>query len=107
MHTPAELRPSGQSNAGGHNDFGQATPPNDSFASATLTATKDEVEGDDDHANSVEGASTLPVGETAQGASDYDGDSDFFVFEAEEGYCTPPGGKVRSLLPSNRYESTL
>ena len=50
-----------------------------------LTATEDEVEGDDDHANSVEGASTLTVGEAVQGAVDYEGDNDFFVFQAEEG----------------------
>ena len=39
----------------------------------------------DDHANSVEGATSVAVGEVVQGALDYDGDEDGFVFEAEEG----------------------
>ena len=39
----------------------------------------------DDHANSVEGATTATVGEPMQGTVDYDDDSDVFAFEVEEG----------------------
>ncbi len=39
----------------------------------------------DDHANAIDGATTLAVGEAAQGSIDYDGDDDFFVFRAEQG----------------------
>ena len=43
------------------------------------------VDIDDDHSDSVEGASTVVVGEAVQGGLDYDGDEDFFVFNADEG----------------------
>ena len=39
----------------------------------------------DDHANSGQDATTATVAEIVQGAIDYEEDSDFFVFEAEEG----------------------
>ena len=39
----------------------------------------------DDHANAIDGATALAVGEAAQGSIDYDGDDDFFAFRAEEG----------------------
>ena len=43
------------------------------------------VNATDDHANAFEGATALAVGEAAHGSIDYDGDDDFFVFQAEEG----------------------
>ena len=39
----------------------------------------------DDHANAIDGATALAVGEAAQGSIDYDGDEDYFAFQAEEG----------------------
>ena len=49
------------------------------------SATEDEFEGDDDHANSVEGATAATVGEDVEGTIDYLVDVDYFVFEAEQG----------------------
>ena len=49
----------------------------------TLTVTVSDIV--DDHANGVEGATAIGVGETAAGNIDYQSDEDFFVFEAEEG----------------------
>ena len=40
---------------------------------------------DDDHADSYEGATAIDVDEAAGGSLEYDGDVDFFVFEAVEG----------------------
>ena len=40
---------------------------------------------DDDHANSPEGATVAAVGEPVVGVLDYDGDVDYFVFDAVEG----------------------
>ena len=51
--------------------------------SYTLTAAALDIV--DDHANLVEDATPVAVGEVVQGALDYDGDEDGFVFEAEEG----------------------
>lgn len=45
----------------------------------------DAVSAEDDHANGIEGATLITVGEAAEGAIDYDVDFDFFVFEAEAG----------------------
>ena len=39
----------------------------------------------DDHADSIEGATATTVGEAIQGALNYEGDVDFFAFEAEGG----------------------
>ena len=50
--------------------------------SYTLTVTSDV---DDDHANSVAGATRTTVGELMQGTVDYDGDRDVFTFKVEEG----------------------
>ena len=49
----------------------------------TLTVTLSDIV--DDHANGVDGATAIGVGETAAGNVDYQDDEDFFVFEAEEG----------------------
>ena len=49
----------------------------------TLTVTVSDIV--DDHANGVEGATAIGVGETAAGNVDYQDDEDFFVFEAEGG----------------------
>ena len=51
--------------------------------SYTLTVAVSDIV--DDHANSIEGAAPVSVGEPAQGGLDYDDDRDFFVFEAETG----------------------
>ena len=40
---------------------------------------------DDDHSNNVDGATTITVGEAVEGALNYEYDSDFFCFTAEEG----------------------
>ena len=53
--------------------------------SYTLTVTVTDSGITDDHANSVEGATSVAVGEVVQGALDYDEDVDVFVIEAEEG----------------------
>lgn len=42
-------------------------------------------EGPDDFADGVEGAARLVVGKPVEGVLDYEGDSDYFVFEAVEG----------------------
>ena len=39
----------------------------------------------DDHANSEGGATEISVGPDVRGALDYDGDIDFFRFQAEQG----------------------
>ena len=39
----------------------------------------------DDHSNSTTDATPVEIGVVAQGAIDYEGDSDYFTFEAEEG----------------------
>ncbi|MDE0137539.1 MAG: PPC domain-containing protein [bacterium] len=39
----------------------------------------------DDHANSAANAVPVEIGMTARGAIDYEGDGDYFIFEAEEG----------------------
>ncbi len=41
--------------------------------------------GVDDHASSIEGATATTVGELTHGALDYNGDTDLFAFDAEEG----------------------
>ena len=43
------------------------------------------VEGPDDYADGVVGAARLVVGEAVEGGIDYQGDVDYFVFEATEG----------------------
>ena len=40
---------------------------------------------DDDHANSIDGATRAAVGDAVQGSIEYEGDDDFFAFEAVEG----------------------
>ena len=51
--------------------------------SYTLTVTVSDIT--DDHADSVEEATTVTVGEAVQGALDHTNDIDVFVFQAEEG----------------------
>ena len=51
--------------------------------SYTLTVAVSDV--DDDHADSLEGATAAGVGEAAQGTLHHGGDIDFFVFDAVEG----------------------
>ncbi len=67
--------------------------------SYTLTVTALDIV--DDHADSVEGATPVAIGEVAQGAMDYNDDVDVFVFEAEEGviYQTDVG---LGTLPGSR-----
>ncbi len=55
------------------------------YGSGSYTLTVEALDIVDDHANSAEGATSATVGEPMQGALDYDGDIDAFVFEAEEG----------------------
>ena len=49
----------------------------------TLTIAISEVV--DDHANSAGNATPVEIGEPSQGELDYEGDSDYFAFQAEEG----------------------
>ncbi len=51
--------------------------------SYALTVTATDIV--DDHGDSIAGATAVTVGESTEGAVDYDGDADFFVFQAEEG----------------------
>ena len=51
--------------------------------SYTLTVAVSDIT--DDHADSVEEATTVTVGEAVQGALDHTNDIDVFVFQAEEG----------------------
>ena len=53
------------------------------IGSYTLTVAVSDI--DDDHADSSEGATAAVVGEAVQGTLHYDGDVDFFVFDAVEG----------------------
>ena len=39
----------------------------------------------DDHTDGIDGATAIAVGEEVHGTNDYDGDVDFFAFEAKEG----------------------
>ena len=55
------------------------------FGTGSYTLTVEALDIVDDHANSFEGATPATVGEPIQGTVDYDGDEDFFVFEAEKG----------------------
>ncbi len=55
------------------------------YGVGSYTLTVSALDVVDDHANSVERATVVTVGEPMQGALDYDGDEDFFTFEAEEG----------------------
>ena len=59
-------------------DQEEAVPPAP-FPTATAADT------DDDHGDSIEHATAATVGEVVQGSVDFDGDEDFFVFQAEEG----------------------
>ena len=54
-----------------------------SSGSYTLTVEVSDIV--DDHANSEEGATAVSVGEAASGVLEYYGDTDFFVFQSEEG----------------------
>ena len=49
------------------------------------TATVAGSGADDDHANSEEGATAVSVGEAASGVLEHGDDTDFFVFQSEEG----------------------
>ena len=51
--------------------------------SYTMTVVVLDIE--DDHGDDVDNATAVTVGEAAQGNMDYDGDLDFFAFEAQEG----------------------
>ena len=51
--------------------------------SYTLTVTATDIV--DDHANSISGATAMTVGQAVEGNVNYDGDEDYFVFEAQEG----------------------
>ena len=55
------------------------------YGVGSYTLTVEALDIVDDHANSFEGATPATVGEAMQGTVDYDGDEDFFVFEAEKG----------------------
>ena len=51
--------------------------------SYTLTVAVSDIV--DDHANSIDSATPAMAGDVVHGVLDYDGDEDFFVFDAEEG----------------------
>ena len=55
------------------------------YDTGSFTLTLAVADVTDDHAGTVEGATTLMIGESAPGALDYTDDIDFFVFRAEEG----------------------
>ena len=63
------------------------TPTPTATPTPTITApTPDaELDVDHDHGNSIEEASPVAVGETAQGTINYEGDIDYFAFEANAG----------------------
>lgn len=58
-------------------------PYGDGTGSYTLTVSRFNTASD--HGNDIESATTLAVGESAEGNVDYDDDVDFFAFQAEEG----------------------
>ena len=55
------------------------------YDTGSYTLTVAETDITDDHADSVEEATAVTVGEAAPGALDYTDDTDFFVFQAEAG----------------------
>ena len=55
------------------------------FGTGSYMLTVEALDIVDDHADSVEGATVVTVGEVVQGVLDYESDEDGFVFEAEEG----------------------
>ena len=57
----------------------------DLFSAGDEETTAPDSDITDDHADSIEGATALTVGEAAQGTLDYVDDIDFFAFLAEEG----------------------
>ena len=54
----------------------------------------------DDHANSAGNATLIEVGEPSQGELEYEGDSDYFAFQAEEGELYDLGVVLGSLQDS-------
>ena len=57
----------------------QATPPAGSFSPS------DDADVSDDHGNDIDDATVAAVGADVEGVIDYEGDSDYFRFTAEEG----------------------
>ncbi len=55
------------------------------YGTGSYTVTVDVADFVDDHGDDLEGATSITVGESIEGSVDYDGDIDFFVFDAEEG----------------------
>ena len=55
------------------------------YGAGSYTLTVEVSDVDDDHANSSAGATAVEVGEAVGGSLQYDGDVDYFVFDAVEG----------------------
>ncbi len=55
------------------------------YGAGSYTLTVEVSDVDDDHANSSAGATPAEVGEAVGGSLEYDGDVDYFVFDAVEG----------------------
>ena len=60
----------------------------------------DDYDGFDDYADGVEGASSVVLGEVVEGVLDYQGDVDFFGFEAVEGEVYEIGVDLGTLSDS-------
>ena len=66
--------------------------------SYSLTVAISDIE--DDHGDEVEGATRVSLGEAVEGALDYDGDVDYFAFEAVEGELYEIDVALGTLLDS-------
>ena len=65
-----------------HVSVGSSWSSETGTGSYTLTIDYSNIE--DDHANSIDGATAAVIGGNVQGNLDYDGDEDIFVFEAQQ-----------------------